>query len=296
MPLRIMVSRHSAFYSPLIATLARDFLRDAGLEATYDVLQPGQRSQVLIRDGIVDIMQSAVSSNWRLIEAGETPRPVHFAQINRRDGFFLAGRQPDPEFDWKKLEGATLLADHGLQPLVMLKYAVHHNGADWTRIRVVDAGSPEQMEGAFRAGQGDYVHLQAPAPHQIAQGGKGFVVVSVGRSMPEVAFSSLCASAEFLESDRARAFLQAYGRARKWVREAPPAEIAACEVNFFPGTDPSVLAKAIEEYQGLGCWEGGLEIPEDLYEQALNVFEHAGEVRARYPYGEVVQRPTSHRA
>ena len=289
MPLRIMVSRHSAFYSPLISTIAGGFLQAVGIEATYAVLRPGQRSQALIRDGIVDVMQSAVSSNWKLIESGETPRPVHFAQINRRDGFFLAGRRSDPDFQWKKLEGSTLLADHGLQPLVMLKYAVHYNGADWSQVRVVDAGSPEEMEARFRAGQGDYVHLQAPAPHQMARDGAGFVVASVGRSMPEVAFSSLCASAEFLQTDTARAFLQAYGVARKWVREAPAAEVAARQTSFFPGIDIDVLADAIEAYQGLGCWAGDLAIPEDLYEQALNVFEYAGEIRRRYPYGEVAR-------
>src|ERR1051325_2762858 len=159
MPLRIMVSRHSAFYSPLIARLAAGFLQEEGIAATYDVLPPGGRSHDLIREGAVDIMQSAVSSNWRLIEAGIEPRPVHFAQINCRDGFFLAARQSDPTFQWKKLEGATLLADHGLQPLVMLKYAAHSNGVDWSSIDVVDAGSPERMEAAFRNGDGDYVHL-----------------------------------------------------------------------------------------------------------------------------------------
>jgi NitT/TauT family transport system substrate-binding protein len=286
-----MVSRHSAFYSPLIATIAAGFLNEQGLEATYDVLRRGQRSQLLIRDGAVDIMQSAVSSNWRLIESGETPQPVHFAQINRRDGFFIAGRHPDPEFHWKKLEGATLLADHGLQPLVMLKYAVHHNGADWGRIRVIDAGTPERMETAFRAGRGDYVHLQAPAPHQIEKDGAGFVLASVGQSMPEVAFSSLCASVEFLQTAEARAFLKAYGKARPWVQTAPPAEIAARETGFFAGVDVDVLATAVEAYQKLGCWEGGLEIPEELYEQSLNVFEFAGQIRARHPYSAVARPP-----
>jgi len=80
---------------------------------------------------------------------------VHFAQINQRDGFFLVGRQPDPASDWKKLEGQTLLADHGLQPLVMLKYAIRHNGADWKKIKVIDAGTPEKMEAAFGAGAAD---------------------------------------------------------------------------------------------------------------------------------------------
>jgi NitT/TauT family transport system substrate-binding protein len=287
MALRIMVSRHSAFYSPLISTIAAGFLKEKQIDATYDVLPPGGRSHVLIRDGIVDIMQSAVSSNWRLIEADVEPRPVHFAQINRRDGFFLAGRRQDPDFSWKRLEGSTLLADHGLQPLVMLQYAVHHNGVEWSRIRVVDTGSPESMEAAFRAGQGDYVHLQAPAPHQMEKDEAGFVVASVGRSMPPVAFSSLCASAAFLETDTARAFLRAYEKARQWVREAPPAEVAAREVSFFPGVDAEALTAAIAAYQDLGCWQGDLAIPEDLYEQALTVFEYAGGIRRRHPYSSV---------
>src|SRR5207237_9101646 len=95
-------------------------------------------------------------------------------------------------------------------------------------------------------------------------------------------------SAGFLETPAARAFLQAYAKARRWVREASPAEIAAREADFFPGVDADVLANAVKAYQQLGCWEGDLTIPEDLYEQALNVFEHAGQVRARHPYASVV--------
>jgi NitT/TauT family transport system substrate-binding protein len=234
-------------------------------------------------------MQSAVSTNWRLIESGIEPRPVHFAQINSRDGFFLAGRQPDPAFQWKQLEGRTLFADHGLQPLVMLKYAAHHNGVEWSRIHVIDAGSPQNMEAAFRAGEADYIHLQAPAPHQMQQEGAAFVVASVGRSMPPVAFSSLCASGAFLGSETAGTFLRAYAMARQWAREAPPAEIAASEASYFPGIDADALAAAIAAYQELGCWQGDLAIPEDLYEQALNVFEHSGEIRRRHPYSEVAR-------
>jgi NitT/TauT family transport system substrate-binding protein len=287
--LRIMVSRHSAFYSPVIAALAGGFLKDEGIDASYAVLPPGGRSHLLIREGAVDIMQSAVSSSWRLIEAGVSPRPVHFAQINTRDGFFLASRQPCAEFDWKQLEGSTLLADHGLQPLVMLKYAAAFNSADWSRIHVIDAGSPESMETAFRAGKGDYIHLQGPAPQQMQEDGTAFVVASVGRSMPPVAFSSLCASAEFLETAGARAFLRSYEKSRRWARETAPAQVAAREASFFPGIDTDALASAIGAYQELGCWEGDLAIPEDLYEQALTVFEHAGEIHRRHPYGEVAR-------
>ena len=266
MPLRIMVSRHSAFYSPLIATIAR------GFRAEYSVLGAGQRSHELIRDGLVDVMQSAPSSNWGPMDKGISPLPVHFALINRRDGFFLVGRERDPAFAWKDLEGKRLLADHGLQPITMLKYAVKHTGVNWSKITVIDRGSPEEMMAAFRRGEGDYIHLQAPAPQILEEEGIGWAVVSVGASMPEVAFSSLCCSREFMETSAFSDFLGAYKEARSWVQSAEPGVCASLENSFFPSVSNGALTGAIEKYQALGTWKGAPEITEDLYRQALRVF------------------------
>jgi hypothetical protein len=41
MPLRIMASRHSVFYSPLIATIAAGFLERHRLAAEYSILAKG---------------------------------------------------------------------------------------------------------------------------------------------------------------------------------------------------------------------------------------------------------------
>ena len=284
MLLRITASRHSAFYSPLLSCV--EFLRRKGHDVVYGVLSPGQKSYVLLGKGEVDVMQSAVSSNWRLMDRGIEPLPVHFAQINRRDGFFLVGREPDAAFDFRKLEGATLLADHGLQPLVMLKYAVRHNGADWSRIRVVDAGTPEEMAAAWSAGTGDYVQLQGPLVTGV---GAGEIVTSVGATVPPVAFSSLCCARRFQETDAYRVFLKAYWQGREWVRTASAEAVAEAEAPFFPQVPAAALADAIGRYQTLGCWDGGIEIPRDLYEQALNVFESEGELGTRHAYDAVVK-------
>ena len=83
MTIRIMASRHSAFYSPLLCSI--QLLRDDGHEVPYRCSAAGQRSYALLRDGQADIMQSAVSSNWNAMERGGEPLPVHFAQINQRD-------------------------------------------------------------------------------------------------------------------------------------------------------------------------------------------------------------------
>jgi NitT/TauT family transport system substrate-binding protein len=279
MLIRIMASRHSAFYSPLLSCIR--LLRDEGHEVPYNVLGPQQRSYALLRDRQTDIIQSAVSSNWKLREQGIEPLPVHFAQINQRDGFFIVGRQPDPQFQWRTLEGKTLLADHGVQPLVMLKYAIKHNGAEWSRIKVIDARTPDKMEDAFRAGTADYAHRQGPVA-------EGEVVASVGASMPPVAFSSLCCARSYQETDGYRTFLKTYERAREWVRTASAEEVAAHEAAFFPGIASEVLAATVRRYQTIGCWEGGIEIQRDLYEQALTVFQSVGAIAWRHRYEEVV--------
>jgi NitT/TauT family transport system substrate-binding protein len=259
MPLKIMASRHSAFYSPLLATIAR------GFDATYSVLGAGQRSQDLIREGAVDIMQSAVSSNWKPMDRGDAPLPVHFALINRRDGFFIAAQEPDDGFIWKKLEGRRLQADRGEQPLTMLRYALALNGVDWDRIRVVDDGDA------------DYIHRQAPGPWR--------PLVSVGASMPEVAFSTLCCSRDFVGSRAYDEFFAAYLETRGWVQTAAPEDIATVEARFFPGVSQNDLADAIEAYQKLGTWTGSTDIAEGLYQQALNVFGRSG--AARHPRASV---------
>src|SRR5262245_9357147 len=153
--LRIMVYRHSVFYSPLIATIAGGFLKEEGLEARYFQKPPQRNTYEMFRQGEVDIMQAAVSTSWDPLSKGIRDIPVHFAQINQRDGFFIVGRPGGDRFEWKHLEGRTLLADHAQQPFAMLKYALHRTGVDIQRIHLVDAGGPDAMEMAFRSGQGD---------------------------------------------------------------------------------------------------------------------------------------------
>src|SRR5579862_2666600 len=108
MKIRITASRHTAFYTPLLATMAGGFLDEHGLAYTYDTLKPGETAADMIRSGKTDIMQSAPSTNWAKMDKGETGFPLHFALINQRDGFFLFRKTE--KFHWKDLEGRTLLA------------------------------------------------------------------------------------------------------------------------------------------------------------------------------------------
>lgn len=289
--LRLMVYRHSAFYTPLIATMAAGFLEEEGLKAEYFVKPKTRDLYEMFRSGEVDIMQAAVSTSWDPLSKGIRDIPMHFAQINQRDGFFLAAPDPDPGFDWKKLEGSLVIADHSQQPFAMLNHALHLEDVDIGRIKFVKAGPPEEMLEAFRRGDGDYVHLQGPAPQQLEEEGLGAVVARVGDVIPPVAFSTLMALPAFLETDTARAFARVYRRALLWANETAPEAIAQALAPFFPHASGKAIAAAIAEYQQLDTWRADPEIPRDQYEVAMDVFVQTGIFSRRFPYEEVVVPP-----
>ena len=149
---------------------------------------------------------------------------MHFAQINEKDGFFLTGRAPDP-LHVGHAAGQAVLADHGGQPLAMFKYACHKRGLDYAAIQAVDVPAG-QMDGAFRKGDGDYIHQQGPAPQQLEHDKVGHVVASVGEAIGPVAFSSLAATREWLRTDMARRFMRAYRKARTWLISTPAETVA----------------------------------------------------------------------
>ena len=290
-PLNIMFSRFSAFYSPLLATDACGFLAEVGLHANFSVAKSPTDPRSGLKDGSLDLIQSAVSSSWALLERGDISDIVHFAQINARDGFFLVSREDAPAFRWNDLSGRKVLVDHGGQPLAMFKYACHKMQLDYTSIDAIDAGDPEEMDAAFRAGSADFVHLQGPAPQQLVHEGYGSIVANIGDAIGPVAFSSLAARTTWLETDEAHAFSSAFRKAKKHVMTAPATELAAELQHFFPQIAAAALAQTLQAYQALGCWDEEIAIDRAAYATALDVFEYSGLIQQRHPLDKVVVEP-----
>jgi NitT/TauT family transport system substrate-binding protein len=289
--INIQFTRFSAFYSPLISTISGGFLKEEGFEPTHSIAPAGKSAIDALLDGSAHVVQSALSQGLSSLEKGETPAAVHFAQINEKDGFFITGRQPDPQFGWDKLRGRKVLVDHGGQPLAMFKFACYKMGLDYEAIESVDEGNSAAMDAAFRAGEGDYIHQQGPAPQQLEHDGAGHVVAAVGDAIGPCGFSSLAATREWLESDMARSFMRAYRKTRAYINETPAAEIAAAEASFFPEIAPEVLTETIGFYQKLGCWTPHVEITQAAYEVTLDVFEHVGRLKTRHAYDKVCASP-----
>ena len=289
-PISIQFTRFSAFYSPLIATIAGGFLQEEGLDPTYSVAPAGKSAIASLLDGSAQVAQSAPSQGFTPLEKGQQPPAVHFAQINEKDGFFIAARKPDPAFTWDKLKSGKILVDHGVQPLAMFKYACFKRGLDWKSLSIVDAGM-DTMDQAFRNGTGDYIHQQGPAPQQLEHDGVGHVVASLGDAIGPLAFSSLAATREWLATDAAKRFTRAYRKARAWLIATPAAKVAELEAAFFPNIDRAVLTQTIATYQKLGNWTPHVEITRPAFEVTLDVFEYAGLITKRHKYEDVIAQP-----
>ncbi len=291
--INIQFTLFSAFYSPLISTMSGGFLKEEGLDPEWSISPPGVSAIESAANGTAHVVQSALSQGFNSLADGETPAVVHFAQINEMDGFFITGREPDPDFTWKKLEGAEVVTFKGGQPNAMFRYACLKAGIDYSKIKIISPGGPDPIDKAFRDGQGQYVHQQGPYPQQLEADGVGHIVALVGPKIGPCGFSSLAATREWLATDMAKAFMRAYKKTRRYMNETPAAEIARAEKPYFPNIDEAVLAKCIETYQKLGCWTPHVEITKPAYEVILDVFAHFGTLKERYPYEAVCVAPPS---
>ena len=183
MRIRIMASRHSAFYSPLLGCI--QILRGEGHEVTYSVLGagPAQLRPDPRRRGRHHAIGGIVQLESR--ERGVEPLPVHFAQINQRDGFFLAGT---PAGRGVRMEEARRPNPAG-GPRSPAPGDVAVRRAAQRRRLEEDQGS--RRRNARSDGRG----LSAAAAGTTSRASPivaGEMVASVGASMPAVAFSSLC--------------------------------------------------------------------------------------------------------
>jgi NitT/TauT family transport system substrate-binding protein len=69
-PISIQFTRFSAFYSPLIATIAGGFLKEEGLEPVHSIAPAGTSAIEGLVKGTVHVCQSAPSQGFGPLEKG----------------------------------------------------------------------------------------------------------------------------------------------------------------------------------------------------------------------------------
>jgi len=307
-PIKVMSSRHSAFYTPLLLAVElgstdQSFMKSMSedFECSYSVAENNENIYEKISNGEIDIAQSSVSGSWGNKYSKDI---VHFAEINKMDGFHLVQRsdnENDEKFDWEMLNQKEILVDHSSQPLYMFKYACSKKNINFDNLNVIDAGSPENMIKKFREGKGDFIHLQAPQSidltyDQFDEEGKniirskvGNIVEYIGKIIGPLSFSTLICKREYLDTKEYHKFIEIFHTTKLFAQTQDPSKISEIIFEFFPETDVDALEKTISIYQKLNCWNGEVNISEDHYDTTLEVFRNSG-VEGIFPYSEIVHQ------
>ncbi|MCI0860129.1 MAG: ABC transporter substrate-binding protein [Chloroflexi bacterium] len=292
-PLRLMEVFRTVFYTPIYVSVAGGFLESEGLDVTFTTCPPefGQVHRALIQ-GAADISGSGIMRSIITLDMGAETVPAHVAEINARDGFFVLGRQPQNQFQWQALKGATVIpVGFSPMPWASFQFALRNNGVEPGELKLISGLTLDEALSAFKGGQGDFIHLPQPAAEQLIASGAAHLAVALGPANGHIAYSSFAATNRFLDQnpDVVHRFIRGYARALNWLSDNDPAAVGQAISPFFPGVDSELITKAVERYKSQETWPRDPQLEEPEYQNLQEILIAAGMVQERQPYSKVVR-------
>ena len=168
---RLSEVTHSVFYAPQYVAMSQGFFRQEGLEVELTNGGGADKVMTAVVSGQADMGLAGPEAAIYVMNQGKEDHPVIFAQLTKRDGSFLVGREPGP-FSWEDVRGRTIIGGRaGGVPEMTLEYVLRQRGIEPQRDAVVDTSVQfNMMAGAFTGGNGDYVTLFEPTATEVELG------------------------------------------------------------------------------------------------------------------------------
>ncbi len=282
----------SVFYAPLYVAIGNGYMAEEGLDVAIVTGGGSDKSMTALLTGDADIALMGPETGIYVTNQGEKDHPMIIAQVTKRDGSFLVGREADPDFKWEDLEGKTVIGGRpGGMPMMALTYVLKQHGlVAGENITVIDNIQFNLMGGAFESGTGDYVTLFEPVASEFEKAGKGHIVANVGLESGEVPYTTIMVRPETIEKDPdfCAAFVRALYKAQVWVQSASDEEVAKAMQPFFPDSSIETLAMVAKSYRATDSWMQTPVMTEDAFTRLQDIIEGSGELTARVEFKELV--------
>lgn len=283
---------HSVFYAPQYVAINLGLFEKNGLEVELLNSQGADKVMAAVLSNQVEIGFAGPESAIYVYLQGKEDYPQVFAQLTKRDGSFLVGREKNDNFQWEDLAGSHVLPGRkGGVPYMTLEYVIKQHGLNpATDMNFDNSISFDAMTGAFVGGVGDYVTIFEPTATSLEMEGKGYILASVGEAAGEIPYTAYFAKKSFIEAnpELIQSFVDSIYEGQVWVTTHTPREIAEVLLPSFPDSDIDTLEKVVIRYQSIDAWNQTPVMTEESFNRLQDVIESSGELEERAPFEKVV--------
>lgn len=290
--IKLIEVTHSVFYAPQYVAINKGFFEEEGLKIELINGKGADKCMTAILSGEADIGFMGPEATIYVYNSDKEDYAVNFAQLTQKDGSFLVAREPDPDFNFDKLRGKSVLGGRkGGMPYMTLEYVVKNHGLQpGVDVELRTDVQFEMMAGAFTAGEGDYVTLFEPVASQLEKEGKGYVVASIGKEGGYIPYTCYSAKKSHIEKnpDIIQKFTNAIYKGMLWVQSHSAEEVADALQPHFVETEREILISLVQRYKDQDTWKPDLILTEEGLNHMMDIMELAGELEQRADYDKVV--------
>ncbi len=287
----------SIFYAPQYVAINNGFFKENGID--IDLTTGGGADTVMtaVLSGQCDIGFAGPEASIYVYNEGKEDYTQVFAQMTKKDGSFLVAKTATDNFSWQDLKGKTVIPGRkGGVPYMTLEYVLKKNGINpQTDVNLDDSIKFDLMAGAFTSGDAEYVTLFEPTASMTQNEGKGYVVASVGKDSGEIPYTAYFAKKSYIENnkDTIQKFTNAIYKGEQWVKDHTAEEIAKVISSFFPDTEESLIATAVQSYKDIDAWNETPVLKQESFDKLQEVMTLAGELQAKAPYEKIINNEFS---
>ena len=297
--IRINEVTHSIFYAPLYVAINNGYFEEYGYKIELTNGGGSDASMTALLSGSADVALLGPETGVYVNSSNKQDAPKVFGQLTKKDGSFLVGKTPEPNFSWENLRGKHVIAGRkGGSPAMSLQLAIEKNGLNITNDLNFDLSVAFNMTvGAFTGGTADYVTVFEPTASELQREGKGYIVAAVGNESGDIPFTCFMANSSYINNnpEKIENFLKAIKKAYNFIMTSEINEVVnSLRPSFNTSTDESIKA-SILSYKSIDAWCSSPVLTETAYNNLLNMLENAGELTTRVPFNKVVDNTIASR-
>jgi len=283
---------HSVFYAPQYAAINLGFFEDEGIEIELSNLGGADKVTSALLSDQIDIGFAGPEAAIYVYNEGREDYIEVFAQMTKRDGSFLVGKEKPDIFHWDQLKGKTVIPGRkGGVPYMTFEYLLKEKGIDPQNDLILDDSIQfSLMAGAFSGSKAEYVTLFEPTASMIEAEEKGYILASVGQEAGEIPYTAYSAKKSYISknSDLIQRFTNAINKGLQWVNSHTAEEVAQIILDSFPDTDLALMTTVVQRYKDIDVWNQSPVLEESSFDKLQTVMESAGELSKRAPYNQIV--------